>query len=248
MSMKNWIAGSIIFLLAATVVLAQSANDLYNQAVNAGAAYRAAYPAFVQAKNQHLQYNTAATRVVAIEKTNTVLADRNNWLIAYLKYLRQTLADVTNIANYSQTVTFLDLEGQINSLSSLSLGHSDNFNQINAESKDWEKGLAQMDKLVQAAQLQIASTRLATYQGQLAGLVQKYQQDHATPSASQSTTLALVQQKLDASVAGREQMDKQLATYRTGSGAASTWTQALNHSHNQLLEAAQLLSQLLQQP
>ena len=187
-----------------------------------------------------MQYNTAATRVVAIEKTNTVLVDRNEWLIAYLKYLRQTLDP--------QTVVYSDLEGQINSLSSLSLGHGGNFNQINSESQDWEKGLEQIDKLAQASQLQIASTRLATYQGQLAGFVQKYQQDHATPSAAQSTTLALVQQKLDASVAGREQMDKQLATYRTGSGVASTWTQTLNHSHNQLLEAGQLLSQLMQQP
>ena len=246
--MKKWLVIGVAFLVAGVgVVLAQSANDLYNQAVSAGGAYRSAYADYVQAKNQHLQYNTAATRVAAIAKTNQVLIARNWWLISYLRYLHQSLAEVTSGAN-PQSVTYLDLENQFNSLANLTLGQGDNFNQITAESATWEKGLEPVDKLIAVSRLQIASTRLANFQGQLAGYIQKYQQDHASLSAAQSTTLNLVNQKLNSSQAEQQQIDHQQSNYRTGYWTASTWAQTLNLSQSQLLEAARLLAELAAQP
>ena len=244
--MLLWI---LAFFLTVASVLAQSSGDLYSQAVNAGGQYRTAYSAYIQAKNQHLQYNTGTTRVEAIGKTNAVLISRNEWMISYLKYLRQSLAEVTDVANYSQTVTYLDLENQINSLSGLTeLGQGDSFTKINLASNEWETRLEQLDKLVGASQLQVASTKLANLQNQLGGYVDGYTQNHATPSAAQATTLTLIGDKLTASIADRIGVDKQLAAYRTNYWSSSSYAQALNRSHQQLLEAAKLLAELANLP
>ena len=254
--MKWWLIGGWAFLAGATVVMAQSVGDLYAQAVDAGTQYRSAYSAYVQAKNQHLQYNTGTTRVEAIGKTNAVLISRNKWLIDYLKYLRQMLAEVTTIANYPQTVVYLGLENQINSLSGLTeLGQGDSFTKINAASNDWEKRLEQMDKLIGVSQLQISSTKLANFQNQLGGYMEEYIQNHSTPSAlpagrqaAQATTLTLITDKLAASIADRKEVDQQLAVYNTGYWSASSYIQQLDRSHQQLLEAAKLLAELTNQP
>ena len=133
-------------------------------------------------------------------------------------------------------------------MTGLPLGQGVDFEQINTQSQSWEKGLGQIDKLIQASQLQIATANLATFQGQLAGFIQKYQQDNASPSASQLTTLNLIQQKLNSSVAGQQQVDRQLASYRSGFWSAGGFTQLLNSSQTQLLEAAKLLNELTSQP
>ncbi len=246
--MRKWSIGIIAFLLAATTVFAQSTNDLYNQAVNSGSAYRSAYLAYVQAKNQHLQYNTGATRVAAIEKTNSVLVARNSWYSAYLKFLHQSLADATNVANYPQTVVYLDLDNQINALDSNSdLGSGSNFSDINTRSKAWEKNLEQVDKVVGAAQLQIASTRLANYQNQLQGFLDDYKQAHATPSSSQATTLSLIEEKLSSSVAKRQAVDDKLASYKNSYWAVSNFSKDLVDTQQLLLEAAKLLEELSHQ-
>lgn len=247
--MKWWLIGGWAFLAGAAGILAQSAGDLYSQSVTAGTQYRTAYSAYIQAKNQHLQYNTGATRVEAIGKTNAVLVKRNQWMIGYLKYLRQSLAEVTAVANYPQTVTYLDLENQINSLSGLTdLGQGDSFTKINSASNEWEKRLEQLDKLVGASRLQIAATKLANWQNQLGGYVDGYTQNHATPSAAQATTLTLIGDKLAASIGDRIEVDKQLAAYRTNYWSSGSYTQALNRSYQQLLEAAKLLAELANLP
>lgn len=246
--MRKWMFAAVLFLIGASVVLAQSADDLFNSSVNAGTEYRSAYSAYIQAKNQHQQYHTAATRIAAIERTNDVLTKRNRWVIAYLRFLRQTLADVTDIANYPQTVVYLDLESKINSFAQSDVLGADNFADINSVSQDWEKQYSDSDRLVLAARMQIASTRLANFQGQLAGYVDKYKQDHATPSASQQTTLNLIEDKITASVDARRQTDSQLASYKTGFITGSNYTNLLNQSQQQILDAAKLLNELFNQP
>ncbi|MDO8488432.1 MAG: hypothetical protein Q7S31_03980 [bacterium] len=247
--MKKLALGIIVFLLGATVVAAQSAGDLFNSAVNYGTSYRTAYLAYVQAKNQYQQYHTGVTRVEAISKTNDVLVKRNQWVIAYLKFLRQTLAEVTNIATYPQTVTYLDLEKNIAALEGLtSLGGGDNFAAINTASQDWEKQMTQMDRMVLAARMQVSSTRLANFQDQLAGYLDAYRQEHATPSASQKTTLDLIGEKLNSSVQLRQQTDALLAKYRTGFVSNANYAQGLNDSHQALVESAKLLNELSRQP
>lgn len=247
--MRWWVVGGLAFIMGAAVVAAQSSGDLYSQAVSAGTQYRTAHSAYIQAKNQHLQYKTGATRVEAIGKTNAVLVKRNEWMISYLKYLRQTLAEVTAVANYPQTVTYLDLENQISSLSGLTeLGKRDSFTKINSASADWETRLEQLDKLVRASQLQVSSTRLANFQNQLGGYVDGYIQNHAIPSAAQATTLTLISDKLAASIADRIEVDKQLAAYRDSYWSLSSYAQRLNRSHQQLLEAVKLLAELANRP
>src|SRR3990170_5111687 len=215
--MKWWWTSSLFLLLGAGVVWAQSVNDLFNQSVAAGTSYRTAYNQYVQAKNQYLQYGTGVTRTAAIDRTNAVLVARNNWLISYMKYLRQSLADATNIANYPTTVTYLDLETRTNDLSGLTdLGTGPNFADINTRSKDWEKGLEQLDKLIDAARLQVAAARLANFQNQVGGYLAEKEQATATPSASVQTTLILIRDKLTESINLRQKVDQQLSSYRTG--------------------------------
>src|SRR3990172_10248948 len=91
--MKWWLIGGWAFLAGATVVMAQSVGDLYAQAVDAGTQYRSAYSAYVQAKNQHLQYNTGTTRVEAIGKTNPFLFSGIKWLITFLNIFRRLLPE-----------------------------------------------------------------------------------------------------------------------------------------------------------
>lgn len=230
-----------MFLAGAAAVAAQSTGDLYRLAVDAGTQYRAAYSAHIQAKNQYLQYHTGATRVEVIGKTNFVLVKRNEWLIGYLKYLRQSLTP--------ETVTYSDLENEINFLSGLTgLSSGDSFSKINANSADWEKRLEQTDKLIGASQLQVSSTQLASWQNQLGGYVDGYKQNHASPSASQATTLNLIMDKLTASIADRTQIDQRLSQYHSGYWSSSNYVQQLVHSHQQLLEAAKLLEELSRQP
>ncbi len=235
--MKWWLIGGLMFLAGAAAAAAQSTGDLYRLAVDAGTQYRSAYSAYIQAKNQHLQYHTGATRVEVNGKTNSVLVKRNVWMIGYLKYLRQSLTP--------ETVTYSDLENEINFLSGLtSLGSGDSFSKINANSIDWEKRLEQTDKLIGASQLQVSSTKLANFQNQLGEYVDGYKQNHASPSASQATTLNLIMDKLTASIADRTQIDQRLSQYHNGYWSSSNYVQQLVGSHQQLLEAAKLLEEL----
>lgn len=247
--MKKLVVGIIVFLLTSTAVMAQSANDLYTSAINYGSSYRSAYSEYVQAKNQHQQYATGATRNVAIEKTNKVLVARNDWFIYYLLFLRQSLADATNIANYPNTVTYLDLEDQLRSLSNMSdLGSGTNFSEINTHSLGWEKNLEQLDRLVSASQLQVASAGLANFQNQLGGFLEAYEQNHATPSATAQTTLNLIKDKLNTSITKRQGIDKQLSSYKGSHWSYSTLAKDLSESRLLLLDSAKLLEELSRQP
>lgn len=180
------------------LVLAQVSPNLYSQAVQSGTQYRNSYSSYLQSKNQFLQYRTASARLSSISDTNTVLGNRNLWQIAYLKYLRQTLADSTKIADYKQTVTYLDLETEINALSSMQnqFSTSDSFEKVNAISKTWESRLQNSDKLVSNARLQITSTRLTNLQNRLQLLLDQFQSEHASPSANMISTLNLIDSKL----------------------------------------------------
>ena len=231
------IAILLILLLFPSFVHAQSLGDLYTAAINQGTAYRTGYAQYLQAKNQFLQYNTAPTRLTAIAKTASVLDQRNRWQIAYLSYLREVLATATNIANYSQTTAFLNLETEINRLQPLTFSF-DSFAALNSASLDWEKRLEFSDKLVAAGQLQITSARLAGLQNQLAALIP------ATMSSSQKSTLDLVSTKLATSISLRQKVDSLLSSYRTGYWSKSTHQKSLEDSRSLLLEATRLLSQI----
>lgn len=182
-------------------IMAQSSNDLYSQGIQAGTQYRNAYNSYVQSKNQFLQYRTGSTRLTAISNTNSVLSARNNWQITYLKYLRQTLADTTNIANYNQTVTYLDLETEINALVNLndSLSTSDSFEKVNSASKNWELRLTNSDKFIASAKYQITQARLGYLQHRLQASVDQFNAAHASPSANLVSTLNLIDSKIQAS-------------------------------------------------
>lgn len=184
-----------------TLVLAQASRDLYSQAVQSGTQYRNSYSSYLQSKNQFLQYRTASARLSSISDTNTVLGNRNLWQIAYLKYLRQTLADATNIADYKQTVTYLDLETEINALSTMQdqFSSPDSFEKVNAISKTWESRLEKSDKLISNSKLQITSSRLTNFQNQLQSYLDKFKSEHASPSANMISTLNLIDSKLQAS-------------------------------------------------
>lgn len=187
--------------LLLALVLTQSANNLYSQGIQTGTQYRSAYNSYIQSKNQFLQYRTGSTRLTAISNTNAVLSVRNDWQIAYLKYLRQVLADTTNIANYSQTITYLDLETEINTLEGLkdSLSSSDSFEKVNAASKTWESRLPNSDKLIASAKSQITQARLGYLRHQLQTAMDLFNATHATPSANLVSTLNLIDSKIQAS-------------------------------------------------
>lgn len=187
--------------LLLALVLTQSANDLYSQGIQAGTQYRNAYNSYIQTKNQFLQYRTGSTRLTAISNTNAVLSARNNWQIVYLKYLRQILADTTNIANYNQTVTYLDLETEINTLEGLkdTLSSSDSFEKVNSASKTWELRLTNSDKLVSSAKSLITQARLGYLQHRLQASVDQFNSTHASPSANLVSTINLIDSKIQAS-------------------------------------------------
>lgn len=182
-------------------IMAQSATDLYSQGIQAGTQYRNAYNSYVQSKNQFLQYRTGSTRLTAISNTNSVLLARNSWQIAYLKYLRQTLADTTNIANYNQTVTYLDLETEINALEGQKniLSASDSFEKVNSASKNWELRLSNSDKLITSAKSQITQARLGYLRHRLQTSVDEFNANHASPSANLVSTINLISSKIQAS-------------------------------------------------
>lgn len=244
-----WIILPLIAVLVfPPLVQAQSTGDLYRLAVEAGTAYRQAHDQYVSAKNQYLQYGSGQTRIEAIAKTNSVLVARNVWQIAYLKYLRQLLAEVTLVASYPQTTAYLDLETQITELSALAaqIGQSDTFEEITAESKAWEKRLTQTDKLTTASQLQIAAARLANWQKELTGQIGDYRTSHPQPTSSQQTTLDLIAAKLDSSVQIRSQVDQQLGMYKSGSWSKYSAQRDLSQSYRLLYDAARLLLELEQ--
>jgi len=236
----------LILLLFPGFVHAQSTGDLYNTAIGQGTTYRNDYAEYVRAKNQHIQYSTASTRLEAISKTNSVLESRNGWEIAYLKYLRQSLVDATNIANYPQTVVFLDMETQVSSLNNLvgTFSPLDSFAKINSASKSWEVSLAKTDILVSAAQMQIASAKLAALQSALLGKLNGATTKIGTPSASQKSTLDLINAKYLSSVAGTQKIDQTLNKFKSTSWSKSSVVAALNQSKSDLVEAAKLLLEL----
>lgn len=236
----------LILLLFPNFVRAQSTGDLYSAAIGQGTAYRSDYNDYVRAKNQHIQYKTASTRLDAIAKTTSVLESRNNWEISYLKYLRQALADATNIANYPQTVAFLDMEVQVNSLGGLvgTFSPLDSFAKINSASGSWESGLSKTDVLVAAAQMQVASAKLAALQSALSGKLADASGKIGTPSASQKSTLDIINTKYLSSVATRQKIDQILNKFKSVSWSKSSVVTLLNQSKSDLLEAAKLLLEL----
>lgn len=152
-------------------------------------AYRTAFNNWLLSKNQFQQYKTENTRLAAIENIRKLLSVRNDWQTSYLKNLRQNLADTTNIANYSQTTLYLDLETEIHYLenSSSEASSLSSLDQAAKYSQNWEARLYHSDDLATKAKNQIITTRLNNFQKQLQNYV-----DEASPSP----TLDLVKQKL----------------------------------------------------
>jgi len=238
----------LIFLYSFTFpfsIFAQSTGDLFATYISAGNSYRTSYSSYLQAKNSHLQYNTGATRQEALSKAVDVLAKRNNWLITYLEYLKQTLADATNIANYAQTTAFFDLETEITALKALqyNLGDLNSFSKVNTASKNWEDRLVKTDKLILATRMQITTARLTELQTGLEKEFHTFQTEIGTPSASMKSTLDLITQKLITSISSRQKIDASLNARAGDISYQSTLTKV----HQDLSEASRLLLELKNQ-
>ncbi len=156
---------------------------ILGQPIQAGSDYRQAYSAYQLARNQHVQYGTAATRTAAFDSTKKVLQARNNWQIAYLAYLKSSL----------ESGLGSDIEAEITTLNSTDLTSGDTVEAINASSKTWEDRLKQSDKLVAAVQAQIVVSQLTRLQDRVATLV-------TSTNSDDTTTLNLIRQKLQISI------------------------------------------------
>lgn len=154
-----------------------------------GSDYRSAYQQFLLAKNQFQQYKTESTRLTAVTATRQVLSSRNLLWKSYLQNLRSQLATDTNIANYSQTTLYLNLETEINYLDTQvsELSAITSLSQAIKLSSAWENRLYSTDRLTDSARRQILSHRLDKLASRLQPFI-----DQASPSSS----LDLVKQKL----------------------------------------------------
>ena len=156
------------------------------------AAYRLAFDNWGLARNQYLQYKTETTRQAAISATRQVLPARNDLWKTYLQDLRTQLANDTNIANYTQTTAYLNLETEINFLDNQDSEFSGitSLAQAKQLSKAWESRLGKSEPLSITARTQILSHRLDQFASRLQPFID---------SASPSSTLDLVKQKLGTS-------------------------------------------------
>lgn len=151
--------------------------------------YRQAYQQYSLAKNQYQQYHTESTRLTAISSLKTLLSSRNDLQLTYLQNLRQALADATNIANYSQTTLYLNLENEITALENYSsdISSLSSLSQAKDLSLSWQLRLSATDTLGQSTKNQILIARLQKLQDQITAYVD---------SASPSSTLDLIKSKL----------------------------------------------------
>jgi len=161
--------------------------------------YRTAYQQYLLAKNQYQQYHTETTRLTAISSLKTLLSSRNQLQLTYLTNLRQALADSTNIANYSQTTLYLNLEKELSTLEQFSSGLSgiSSLSQAKDLSQSWQMRLPASDTLSQSTKNQILIARLQKLQDQLLPYVD---------SASPSSTLDLIKSKLQAAQTDKPQL------------------------------------------
>jgi len=161
--------------------------------------YRTAYQQYLLAKNQYQQYHTETTRLTAISSLKTLLSSRNQLQLTYLTNLRQALADSTNIANYSQTTLYLNLEKELSTLEQFSSDISgvSSLSQAKDVSSSWQLRLPASDTLSQSTKNQILLARLQKLQDQLLPYVD---------SASPSSTLDLIKSKLQAAQTDKPQL------------------------------------------
>ncbi|MEK7154654.1 MAG: hypothetical protein AAB697_00835 [Patescibacteria group bacterium] len=161
--------------------------------------YRQAYQQYLLAKNQYQQYQTENTRLTAISSLKTLLSSRNDLQLAYLKNLRQALADSTNIANYSQTTLYLNLEKELSTLEQFSSDISGitSLSQAKDLSQSWQMRLPVSDTLSQSTKNQILIARLQKLQDSLLPYID---------SASPSSTLDLIKSKLQAAQTDKPQV------------------------------------------
>ena len=161
--------------------------------------YRTAYQQYLLAKNQYQQYHTETTRLTAISSLKTLLSSRNQLQLTYLTNLRQALADSTNIANYSQTTLYLNLEKELSTLEQFSSDISgvSSLSQAKDVSSSWQLRLPASDTLSQSTKNQILLARLHKLQDQLLPYVD---------SASPSSTLDLIKSKLQAAQTDKPQL------------------------------------------
>jgi hypothetical protein len=234
----------IVFLFFSPSILAQSSSDLYQKYFQSAGEYRTSHTAYQLAKNQHTQYNTGATQIDAVNKTNSVLLSRNKLHTDYLRYLRAKLGDVTNIADYSQTVVYLDLENEISYLDNWpSQGTGDTFAKINEYSANWEKRLISTDKLVNASQLQIAITTLDKHQTKLQSLLTQYKEKNATPSPDQKITLTQIEGLMGEINTLKNSTLTTVKDYKSSFFSAESLFKNLETAKTKLLDAALLLDE-----
>lgn len=236
----------ILALVFVAPVFAQSTADFYQKTQTAGNSYRQSYSAYTTAKNQHLKYHTGSTRIEAITKTNDVLLKRNEWEANYLSYVRSLLADVTNIGNYTQTVSYLDLENKISILNDQTkiVGSGTTFSEVNSNALAWEKILEGTTKLAEVAQVQIATTRITNLEKELSDLLAQYQNQISTPSSDQLITINLISQKSSEAKSTLAAVNSALAQYKSGSWSKNNQVSQLQTVQASLLDAAKLLREL----
>lgn len=182
----------LIYLFSFTAH-AQTTPDLYTQHVQAANTYRSSYSKHIKSKNQYNQYHTAATRLDAIVNTNQVLTDRNLWLMSYLRLLRQSLID-------AGATPLTQIDSTLSDLNQIQFA-STSFTEINTSSKSWQEQLKNSDALIVSTLSQLTSTRLSSFQDQLAGFIP------GSPSAQIQSTVNLVNDKLTKSKNLRQKPD-----------------------------------------
>jgi hypothetical protein len=239
------IVAFILLILLVPIVKAQSVQDYYQKYIQSGTSYRTSFAAYTKAKKEQIQYQTGVTQLEAIRKTNDVLLKRNDWQIDYFRYIKSVLAEATNVANYAQTIVYLDLDNEISYLdnSKSSLGSGGSFSEINAKSKEWESRATKDVSLTQAATAQISSAKLSALITQTEDIFVLYQSEIPSPSEKQTTTINLINQEISLSKKLLDDANKGLGNYKSNFSAGSTFT-ILRSSRDSLLNAARLMKEL----
>lgn len=177
--MKKYLLPIFIFLFSAGGILAQT-----------GYPYRDSFQKYIQLRAQHLQYSSTATRQELIAQTKDLLVKRNSLQISYLEDLRSELGRVTNVSEYNNTVNYLNLEKEINSLNSFfsELDSKNSFAELQSQINSWDRFVERETDLIYSTRLQIASAKLIALQDQTKALTSDF--------ATGSSVINLINSKL----------------------------------------------------
>jgi hypothetical protein len=110
----------VLFLLIfLTKVQKVHSQDLFQEYLSSTSKYKSDYEAFVLAKSRFMTYKSLDSEQEAIEKTKTMLLSKVELVKNYLNLIRSKFATETGIQDYKENLTCLQLDNQIEDVSSL---------------------------------------------------------------------------------------------------------------------------------